>query len=190
MKKLLVVAVALFGLGAGEAMAREDVVIERWPTSSYNKTSATTLVDESMPDGTVNLNVKLASADLAVYGSTAYTATATPFFDNKFVIPFTAMGFTSPNKARVIVVTTRDGSATDYNYVSWTANNGGASVEGAYYGKAIMIGAAPGTIYQHGQRKEYPLSHGASGYGTLYIASPIAAAAGISTFQVEVYGTK
>mgnify|MGYP001570323023 CR=1 FL=1 len=198
MKKLLYVAVALFGLVAGQAMAgRTDVVIFRWPTGSSNASSATAMVDESAADGTVQLNVKMrqgstvfdSALDFAVYGVTGYVASATPFFDNKFVIPFSAMGLT-PAKVRKIVVTTIDGSATDYNFVSFTANQGGASAAAAYFGKPLMVGGAAGAIWQGDRKKEYLMSKGAESYGTLYIASPLAAADGICTFGIEVYGTK
>jgi hypothetical protein len=189
-KKLLYLAVALFGLVAGQAMAgRTDVVILRWPTASDNTASATPLMDETATDGTLSLRTTVPALDLADYGATLMATTATPFFDNKLVIPFTSMGF-APSAVRLIVITSRDGSATDYNYVSFKANNGGPSAADAFYGKAIMTGGAPGSISQPTRVMPVPLARGAAGYGTIYVASPIAAADGLSAFQIQVYGKK
>lgn len=89
-------------------------------------------------DGSLTFPAKMAA--------TIWTITAAQLLDNKLIIPFSALGV-SPAKVRRILIVAQDGSATNFDYIGYTASgNGFGATAQAFDARKLIRGGQPAVV--------------------------------------------
>lgn len=189
MKRLALIAVALFG--AGQAMAREDVVMFRWPSGLDNAMSASQLIETGM-GGSGDAGAALKTAMLkgttvinesGSTGKFTATVTGTPsavYIAKKFVIPYTQLGWPD-QQVRSVRICADDGSATNWGYVSQSITVTGMGATPEAWTIADKFSGLAGC----NACREYKVRSGAA-FGTIWWG--VEQANGITGFRVTVDG--
>ena len=180
MKKLMIGMAVLAFAGRAEAYAEWNLTSVTAKAGSTRKiVSANQFFDADYRSESVrDLN-----NERTVPSSTRFQITGTAFFESAFVIPFTAIGIAQADFEGIDLYST-DGSTTNFCYVGFFANTGGASVDAAFSNRTSIFGG----IRSDGRNswKAHGLAK-SNKTGTLYIATADVLAQGIQRFEAVIW---
>lgn len=175
-------ALALSGGAVADNTANDWVGIGKVHGGDTNGTYGKTHSASNYFDGG-RVNVRNKDLNRAVPSTTRFQITGTAFFDSPVVIPYTAMGINQRDAVRIELYS-NDGSTTNFCYVGWFSQTGGASTDQAFAARQSIYGGI-----RNDQRNKIVFDWLAPSNktGTLYIATADVLAQGIQRFEMVVW---
>ena len=190
-KMLMAVAVAL-ALCGGPAYAE---TIDRWPTGANNIQGASEYTETGYGGpggaGAVFRFVEVERVDKV--SATFFVVSATALLDNKWVLPYTALGI-EPTKVTRVLVQAQDGCGTNFVYIGWSMSQNGLGAAAGAFGTREVLHGAGGTgvgplLVADGLRAQWDnpnLNNRSNQFGTIYASTGDVLAQGIQNVRVRI----